>query len=77
MLDRHQGCQMEYFQIKNINLGKFLRVLQWKIMVYFKGTGSILQAFGIFYGYLVYFFQTWYIHSTKKNLATLSSPLPM
>jgi hypothetical protein len=30
-----QGCQMVYFQTKNPNLGKFLRVLQRKVLVYF------------------------------------------
>jgi hypothetical protein len=29
-----QGCQMEYFQTKSNNLGKFWRDLQWKMMVY-------------------------------------------
>jgi hypothetical protein len=26
-----QGCQMVYFQTKNPNLGKFGRVLKWKM----------------------------------------------
>jgi hypothetical protein len=30
----HQGCQMVCFQTKNPNLGKFWRVLQWKILVF-------------------------------------------
>jgi hypothetical protein len=30
-----QVCQMEYFQTKNRNLGKFCSVLQWKMLVYF------------------------------------------
>jgi hypothetical protein len=30
-----QGCQMAYFQTKNPTLGKFWRVLQWKMLVYF------------------------------------------
>jgi hypothetical protein len=33
---------MVYFRTKNLNLGTFWRVLQWKLLVY------------IFYGYLVY-----------------------
>jgi hypothetical protein len=28
-----QGCQMVCFQTKNPNLGKFWRVLQWKMFV--------------------------------------------
>jgi hypothetical protein len=46
-----QGCQMAYFQTKNSNLGKFWRVLQWKMVVYFMATRSILLplwSFGIF-----------------------------
>jgi hypothetical protein len=39
----YQGCQMVSFQTKNLNLGKFLRVLLWKILVY------------LFYDHLVYF----------------------
>jgi hypothetical protein len=30
----HQGCQMVYFQTKNPNLGKFLRALQYKMLIY-------------------------------------------
>jgi hypothetical protein len=29
-----QGCQMVYFQTKNPKLGKFWRVLQWKMLAY-------------------------------------------
>jgi hypothetical protein len=49
-----QGCQMVCFQNKNPNLGKFGRVLQWKMLLYFMDTWSILWSFVIFYGYLVY-----------------------
>jgi hypothetical protein len=71
-----QGCQMVCFQTKNPNFGKFCRVLQWKILVYFMTIWSILRPFGIFYGHLVYFAVIWYIFPvfvfcTKKNLATL------
>jgi hypothetical protein len=57
-------------------LGKFLKVLQWKMMVYFIAIWS-------FYGHLVYFTAIWSILwlfgiffpvlvcCTKKNLATL------
>jgi hypothetical protein len=40
---------MSYFQTKNPNLGKFWRVLQWKILVYFVA---------IWY---TYYIATWYI----------------
>jgi hypothetical protein len=45
-----QGCQMVYFQTKNPSLGKFWRVLQWKM-----GTG-------IFYGQFVNFPVIWYMY---------------
>jgi hypothetical protein len=48
----NQGCQIAYFQTKNPDFGKFWRVLQWKILVYF-------WPFGPFYGYLVYFMVIW------------------
>jgi hypothetical protein len=50
---KEQGCQMVYFQTKTPNLGKFLRVLQWKMLVYFMDSWSILRPIGIFYGHLV------------------------
>jgi hypothetical protein len=59
---------MAYFQNKNLNLGKFWRVLQWKMSVYFIAIWSmivgtiwyILWPFGIFSGHLVYFMVIWY-----------------
>jgi hypothetical protein len=70
-----QGCQMVCFQTKNSDLGKFWRVLQWKILVYFIAIWSILRPFGIFCGnYIGIFFPVW-IFWTKKNLATLQSCL--
>jgi hypothetical protein len=48
-----QGCQMVSFQTKNPNLGKFWRVLRWKMLVYFMDTWSILRSFVIFNGHLV------------------------
>jgi hypothetical protein len=56
-----QGCQMVCFQTKNPNLGKFWRVLEWKILVYFRTIWSILRQLEIFYGRLVYFVVAWYI----------------
>jgi hypothetical protein len=78
-----QGCQMVSFQTKNLNLGKFWRVLEWKILLYFMAVWSVLWSFGILCGHLVYFIVIWYIlwsfgkfstvlvRCTKKNLATL------
>jgi hypothetical protein len=52
---------MVCFQTKNSNLGKFWRVLQWKILVYFIIIWSFLRPLEIFYGHLVYFVVNWYI----------------
>jgi hypothetical protein len=43
-----RGCQMVYFQTKNPTLGKFCRVLQWKMMV-------SLYPFRRVYGHFVYY----------------------
>jgi hypothetical protein len=43
-----QGCQMAYFQTKNINLGKIWRVLELKMLVYFMAIWSILRPYSIF-----------------------------
>jgi hypothetical protein len=45
---------MVCFQTKNPNLGKFWRVLHWKMLVYFMDTWFILRSFLKFYGHLVY-----------------------
>jgi hypothetical protein len=71
------GCQMVCFQTENPNLGKFLRVLLWKILVYFMTIWSSLRPFEILYGHLVYFVEIRYnfpvlVFWTKKNLATLT-----
>jgi hypothetical protein len=55
-----QGCQTVYFQTKNPNLGKFWRVSQRKMLVYFITIWSILRPIGMFYGNLVYFVVIWY-----------------
>jgi hypothetical protein len=57
----NQGCQMVCFQTKNPNLGKFCRVLLWKILVYFMTIWSNLRPLQIFFGHLVYFVVIWYI----------------
>jgi hypothetical protein len=46
-----QACQAAYFQT---NLGKFWRVMQWTMLVYF-------LPFSLFYGHLVYFVAVWYV----------------
>jgi hypothetical protein len=77
-MSRHllQGCQIVCFQTKNLNFGRFWRVLLrrdlgifYDHLVYFTAIGNILRPFGIFCGILVFFpcFGFW----TKKNLATL------
>jgi hypothetical protein len=70
--ERRPGCQMANFQTKNPNLGKFCRVLQWTMLVYFMAIWSIVDTafwynlwpFGIFYGYLI-FFPFWYVEKRK------------
>jgi Mg2+/Co2+ transporter CorB len=32
---QRRGCQMVYFQTQHSNWGKFWRVLEWKMLVYF------------------------------------------
>jgi hypothetical protein len=52
---RNPGCQMVRFQTKNTDLGKFWRVLRWKMLVYFMAIWHILRLFGIIRVNLVYF----------------------
>jgi hypothetical protein len=52
---------MVCFQTKNLNLGKFGRVLQYNMFVFFMDTWSILLSFVTFYGHLVQFVVIWYI----------------
>jgi hypothetical protein len=42
-------------------LGKFWRVLQWNMALYFNAICLILRWFGIFCGHLKYFKAIWYI----------------
>jgi hypothetical protein len=58
---------MAYFQTKNPNLGKFLRVLQWKMIVNFMAIWNILWPFGLFYGYLVYFSRIGMLYQEKSG----------
>jgi hypothetical protein len=65
---RQQGCQMVSFQTKNLNLGKFWRALDWKMLIYFMAIWNILQTFRIFYDHLVHFVFIWYIFSGSGNI---------
>jgi hypothetical protein len=78
----HQGCHMVCFQTKNPDLGKFWRVLQWKMLMYFMNIWSILWPLEIFYGHLVYFVVIWYIfprfgilYLEKSGIPGLHSPI--
>jgi hypothetical protein len=64
-----QGCQIVYFQTKNPNLGKFVRALEWKMLVYFMPIWNILPPFGIAYGHLVilYIFSCFGILCPEKS----------
>jgi hypothetical protein len=67
---------MVCFQTKTPNLGKFLRDLDWKMLIYFMAVHYKLWTFGKFYDHLGNFVLIWYIFpvlvpQTKKNLATL------
>jgi hypothetical protein len=58
-----QDCQMVSFRTKNPNLGKFWRVLDGKMFIYYRAFLNILLTFGIFYYHLVLFAFNWYIFS--------------
>jgi hypothetical protein len=48
-------ARLLYFQAKNHNLGKFWKVLNWKMFVNYMVIWSILQPLGIFYSLLCIF----------------------
>jgi hypothetical protein len=68
---------MEYFQTKNPDLGKFWRVLQWKLLEYNTTIWSIFRILRVFvYVHFEHFMVLWYffpdlVCCTKKNLAAL------
>jgi hypothetical protein len=73
---RHRFARWYIFRPKNRNLGKFLRVLELKMLVYLMDILSTLKPFNIFYGHLGYFEVIWYIFPRfaifyQKSLATL------
>jgi hypothetical protein len=77
MLRDKRVCQMAYVQTKNPDLGKFWRVLQWKMLVYFIMTiWPILRPFGIFWGNLVHCLVIWYIFSRFGMLSQDKSGSP-
>jgi hypothetical protein len=49
-----QVCQMAYFQTKNPDLGKFWRVLQWKMLVFYMAIWVYFIAIWYFCGHYVY-----------------------
>jgi hypothetical protein len=49
------------YQTKNSNLGKFWKVLQWKMLVFFVAILSISRPNGVFNGHLVHFVVIWNI----------------
>jgi hypothetical protein len=52
---------MVSFLTKNPNLGKFLRGLDGKILIYIMAIWNILRKSGKFYDHLVHFVLNWYI----------------
>jgi hypothetical protein len=65
---RPEGSPDCIFKTKNHNLGKFWRVLQWKMLIYFMAIWYICWFFGKHFPVLVYW--------KKKNLATLTGMNP-
>jgi hypothetical protein len=71
---RDQGCQMAYFQTRNPDLGKFWRILQWKMLIYLMTIWSIIRQFNLFVVCIL--MVVWHIFTllvccANKNLATL------
>jgi hypothetical protein len=65
--------QMVYLKTKNPYLGKFWRVLQWKMLIHFMAIWYILFPFGMFYGscyvlwHLVVFSRFGKLHQEKSG----------
>jgi hypothetical protein len=49
------------FSNQKSKFGKFWRVLQWKMLVYFMDIWPLLRPIGLFYAHLAYFMVIWYI----------------
>jgi hypothetical protein len=54
---------MVYLQTKNPNFGKFWRVIECKMLIYFMSIWNNLPTVGIFYDNLVHFVLIWYTFS--------------
>jgi hypothetical protein len=54
---------MVCFQTETPNLGKFLRALDWKVLIYFMAVCHILWTFGNFFDKSVHFVLIWEIFS--------------
>jgi hypothetical protein len=66
---RLQGCPMVYFQTQNPNLGKFSRVLQLKMLVYFMAIWPILLPVGIHIVWPFGIFLTiWYTYFSRFGM---------
>jgi hypothetical protein len=57
---------MAYFQTRIPNLGKFWRVLQWKMLVYFMAIWPTVRPFGIFCDRLEYLRAIYYIFTISR-----------
>jgi hypothetical protein len=58
----NQGCQAVYFHTNNPDLGKFCRVLERKLLVYFIAIWNILRPYSILSAHLEYFVDSFNIH---------------
>jgi hypothetical protein len=75
---------MAFYQTKNPNLGKFSRVLQWKMLVYFmaiwctyfKAIWDIFTAIWYIVGMVIWYIFPVLVCCATKNLATLSPGTP-
>jgi hypothetical protein len=63
---------MAYFQTQNPNLGKFYRVLRWKMLVYFTAFWFILLPFGIHILWLFGIFSSFWNVETRQILPPCS-----
>jgi hypothetical protein len=71
-----QGCQMVYFQATIPNLGKFLRALDWKMLIYLMAiweyftdiSGYVYDHLEYFTDILGYFMTIWNILPTFRYI---------
>jgi hypothetical protein len=67
MAGKMQGCLVVCFPTKNPNLGKILKVSNWKMLIYFMAIWNILWTFGISYDHLAHFvFFLFWCHAPRK-----------